>query len=436
MKRIAGVTLCLFLALPCAVFGVAPSSAYGASKGGGLSVTPLDDEFAGQSAPLYTPPGPRGQNGGQPGDVAGNGAGNVSGNVSVGSPEAGTGNATGSAVTGGPGNAGSVGGGHGSPGSLTPGGDTKDSLVIAYLIDMARKQNKPCPSGVTPPTPPSLLFSDPLCKAAREIQGGAEPLAAMGNNGVQVATWRMFSADNAPAQRVVNGLRQAHCEALLEPYTHVGAYRDSGGWRIILATLGVKAPGGESAPAQGAGQEAAAPGAAGEGESGQAEQPSQAGQSGPDVNPAGEAPSAAVLGGFKPKEPEGAANISGQEARSLFMLLNELRAKGGACFGKEMPPAPAVAFSPELQAVAEKEAQSVGGAPASNTGMLYKGSNMTKLTLKANNHASVALDVWMVSPSQCETLLSPMFTDAGAAYEDGNWVLMLGGRNVGVPSDK
>lgn len=409
MRRVAGIALCLLLALPCV--------AYGASKGGGISVTPLDDEFAGQSAPLYTPPGPKGESGAGVGGQAGMQTGEHAVTVPTAQPASNSASA-----------------------SLTPGGDTKDSLVIAYLIDLARKQNKPCPSGATPPLPPALVFSEPLCKAAKAANGGAEPLAAITEQGVYAAKWRMFSAENAPPQRVVNGLRQAHCEALLEPFTHVGAYRDAGGWRILLATLTDKPAEGESAPAQEEAQPAGAPTQAAIPE---ATQSGQAVQAAPAARPEGEAASAAVLGGFKPKEPEGAAGIAGQEARALFMLFNELRAKGGVCFGKELPPAPAVAFSPELQAVAEKEVQtsvaaaSSGSSPAgSNGGMLYKGSNMTKLTLKANNHASVALDVWMVSPSQCETLLSPMFIDAGAAYEGGYWVLMLGGKNQGVPSDK
>lgn len=403
----------MLLCLIVSVSGVA----YGASKGAGITVTPLDDEFAGQSAPLHTPPGPIGQSAGRPSGASGNegapGAAGVNGeyggNADAGTPPAGN--------------------GHASSGSLTPGGDTQDSLVIAYLVDLARRQNKPCPSGATPPAPPSLMFSEPLCKAAQAVQGGAEPLAAMTEQGVHAARWRMFSAENAPAQRVVNGLRQAHCEALLEPYTHIGAYRDSGGWKIILATLGEKPAGGEAAPAQEAAQTA--------GENNRA--PQQPANTAASAALAGEATAVALLGGLEPKEPERAAGISGQEARSLFMLLNDLRAKGGTCFNKKLPPAPALTFDAALQALAEKDAQTPpasGSLPDPTTGMLYKGSNVTKLTLKANSHASVALDVWMLGPSQCEALLSPLFTDVGAAYEDGRWVLMLGGMNKGVPSDK
>lgn len=404
MKHAVGIVLCLMLSLS----GVA----YGASKEAGITVTPLDDEFAGQSAPLHTPPGPVGQSAGQPSGAPGN----------EGAPGA-------TGVQGGNAGAGTPPSGNASPGSLTPGGDTQDSLVIAYLVDLARKQNRPCPSGATPPVPPSLMFSEPLCKAAQSVQGGAEPFAAMTEQGVHAAKWRMFSAENIPAQRVVNGLRQAHCEALLEPYTQIGAYRDSGGWKILLVMPGEKPVEGAAAPAPEAASTA--------GESARAPQPPA--NTAASASLAGEAAAVAVPGGLKSETPGRAADISGQEARLLFTLLNELRAKGGTCFSKKMPPVPALAFSPELQAIAEKDAQTPsasGSLPDPNAGMLYKGSNVTKLTLKAKSHASVALDVWLRSPSQCEALLSPLFTDTGAAYENGRWVLMLGGMNEGVPSDK
>ncbi|CAK7048837.1 MAG: hypothetical protein DELT_00948 [Desulfovibrio sp.] len=396
MKRAVHIVLFLLLALPCAAFGAA------------MTVTPLDDEFEGKSAPLHTPPGPRTQ-----GDVP--------------SSVDGTGVAP-SAV--------STGSAHSPQGSLTPGGgEGKDALVVAYLIDLARKQNKPCPSGATLPVPPSLAFSEPLCKAAEAAARGMEPGAAITEQGLYAVKWRMFSAADAPAQRVVNGLRNAHCEALLEPYTHIGASRDSGGWRIILATITDKPEGGETGNDPGSepgGQPVTGPGIV----AGTA----PAAAAGTGVAEAGALPGEstanAALGGNAVPKNETAA-INGQEARTLFLLLNELRAKGGVCFGKEMPPTPALVFNSELQTVAEKDLQpDSGGVSPGAGGMLYRGSNMTKLTLKADSHASVALDVWMVSPSQCETLLSPMFTDVGAAYEGGRWMLVLGGMNAGVPSDK
>lgn len=403
MKRVAGLALCLFLAMPCL--------AQGASKAGSLAVTPLEDEFAGQSAPLHTPPGSKGTGSGEARVTSGG-----AGESGVSAP------------------------------SVPPAPGGKDAIVLAYLIDMARTRSKPCPSGVALPAPPSLMFSEPLCKAAQAVYGGAEPLAAMAGQGVSAAKWRMFSAADVPPQRVVDGLRQSYCEELLEPYTHIGAYRDSGGWRILLATFAARPATGGGAPAPESGG-----GAGTLPEAGGTARQSQPGTGAPGaaVSPgavplAGGAAFAAPSGTGKPNAAAAAVTPGnapdagpGQEARSLFILLNGFRVTGGMCSGRALPPAPLLAFDPELQALAETDAATPGGkTPAWDPDALYNGSNMTRLTLTAPGRASVALNVWKGSPSQCEALLSPLFTAVGAAHENGRWVLILGGRNVGVPSSE
>ncbi|MCC8194417.1 MAG: CAP domain-containing protein [Deltaproteobacteria bacterium] len=382
----------------------------------------------------------------------------------------------------------------------------KDGIVMAYLVELMRKQGRPCPSGATPPVPPSLLFSEPLCRVAESVGKGVPFPAAYEEQGLYASRWRMFSAADQPAQTVATRLRAEHCEALLEPHTHIGAWHGPGGWRIVLATLAEKPPvdagtgnaavppaeNAEDAPTGGAGSSPAvhpaptgAPGrvsvaggpvaAPAEGRAEPAPGPgtSAASQDAPrpglpplaamapgipsDTAPPSVSPSpaesaraepyavtvgegAASPPAFSPPPPPASGDpATGQEARALFRLMNDLRAKGGSCLGKPARTAPPLAFNPGLQAAAEKEAAAaaaqggfgtiLGASPDTVGGTVYyPGARMTKLTATSRPPASVVLDVWMVSPTRCETLLSPDYQDAGAAYSDGYWVVLLGQR--------
>lgn len=329
---------------------------------------------------------------------------------------------------------------------------SRDGMVISYLIDLARKQNRPCPSGVTPPLPPPLVFSEPLCRVAEAVDNGAEFSEALSRQGLFAQKWRMFTAAEPSAQKVAAGLLRVHCEALSEPHTHIGAVRGAGGWRIIMAVLADKPPSPVPGTA-GEAPDAAAP------ESAPGTTPSSAPDTAPGSAPqpptdelsmaASAAVPVAAASAVSTTPPlladPPAAAAPGQEARKLFVLVNSLRAKGGACFGKQKSPAPALVFDAALQVAAEDAVAKAaarggfsgesGGTPGKVTGMeRYSGTGVTKLTLAAGPHASVALDTWMLVPSQCEALFAPRFADAGAAYANGHWVLLLGSKGVGVPS--
>ena len=340
----------------------------------------------------------------------------------------------------------------------------RDGMVISYLIDLARKQSRPCPSGKTPPAPPSLTFSEPLCRVAEAMGSGKDFPAALAEQGLYAERWRMFSAADASAQKVTSSLRQMHCEELLEPHTHIGAVRDASGWRIVLAVLTDKKPAAvgqsDAQPSAGAPEDAAKTGGAQTASAAPVAVPASvpasaqsslqvaapSAQTQPQADPAPAPARTASDSALAPVPAQAdTAGLGGREARTLFLLLNDLRAKGGSCLGKPKTTAPPLSFDPVLQAAAESDAANaaaagsfaaaLGQAPDKISGVEnYPGTNISKLTIRAGTHASVVLDAWLVSPTRCEVLLSPRFADAGVAYDNGHWVLLLGEKSKGVPS--
>ena len=467
-----------------------------AAQNRGLVVTPLD-EGGGVSAPLAQP-------GAQPGEQPG---GQSGGQPSPSTPAAGTTDTA-------PGMA------PGAEGGMMPAfpeqPSYKDGIVMAYLVELMRKQDKACPSGTRPPVPPSLLFSEPLCRVAESVGKGAEFPAAYDEQGIYAARWRMFSASDLPAQTVATRLRAEHCEALLEPYTHIGAWRGPSGWRIVLATLtdkpqpelitpgaastapdapqAVPAPGAESAvpasapaagkpiaykpaatpeelviavpvktpaasaqkPAAPAGHATPTPAAATAALVPLDSIPDPAPTSAVTPTAPATAPTAPDTSGVAPfmagpdpapatSAPVPAQAQGGQEARALFSLINDLRVKGGSCLGRASVTAPPLSFSSALQVEAEKSAADAAakGAFSSQLGIpqdhaagapAYPGVKVSKLTAASRAPVSAVLDVWMVSPTRCDSLLSSDFTEAGAAYVDGYWVLLLGQRTGSAPA--
>ena len=369
----------------------------------------------------------------------------------------------------------------------------KDGIVMAYLVELMRKQGKPCPSGSMPQIPPSLLFSEPLCRVAEAVGGGEDFPSAFESQGLYALRWRMFSATDQPAQVVATQLRAEHCEALLEPHTHIGAWHSLEGWRIVLATLTDKPPvppaaepqavtpdggaavpesPGPSAPAQAMPipAPAAVPGPApaekklpaAPGPSLEYAVPTSAPR--PDLPSLAEmraestAPSAQktpVAASSLPQEtffaepkPDSAPTpampddaMFSREAQALFRLMNELRVNGGVCSGKPVQTAPPLVVHPSLQAAAEREAGEaaargsfgimLGVSPdIDGASVNYSGVKVSKLTGSSRPSAPVMLDVWKVNPTRCNMLLSSEYTDVGTAYVDGYWVVLMGQRGM------
>ena len=325
----------------------------------------------------------------------------------------------------------------------------KDGIVMAYLVELLRKQNKPCPSGVRLPVPPSLLFSEPLCRVAESVGKGGDFPSAFEAQGLHAASWRMFSAADQSAQKVVTGLREAHCEALLEPHTHIGAWHSPAGWRIVLATLTDKPPVVPQAD-QAAVPESAVPApAAPDRPSPEQATPPPAPSSvpvvdvprvtRPDAAPTAPRPDLPSLADMRPATAPVPAVAEtrplGQDAQALFQLMNDLRAKGGECSGKPLRPTSALSIHPDLQAAAEKEVAAAAtrgsfgavldsysdkGGQGGDSGAVFR------LTATDRSSATLVRDVWLVSPSRCEALLSPLYRDAGVAHANGFWLVLLG----------
>ncbi len=349
----------------------------------------------------------------------------------------------------------------------------KDGIVMAYLVELMRKQDKACPSGAKPPVPPSLLFSEPLCRVAEAVANGAGFPEAYAEQGIYATRWRMFSAGDMPPQRIATRLRAEHCEALLEPHTHIGAWKGPQGWRILLATLAEKPPAGpDGAPAAEPSPTPPEPAAAPTAPVAPLPQAPQAAGNGAMPAPAATpgaasgtpaaasgtpaAPAATVPGPAVGREaskavaataaaPAPDARVAGREARALFQVLNDIRAKGGSCLGKPARTAPPLAFDPILQAAAEKDASeaaargnfglALGGAgDQGGIAKDYPGARVVKLTASSGSPPSVVADIWMVNPSRCDAIVSSDIRDAGVAFVDGYWIVLLGQPAKGVPS--
>lgn len=334
----------------------------------------------------------------------------------------------------------------------------RDGTVLAYLIELARKQDRPCPSGVTPPAPPALTFSEPLCRVAEAVAKGEDVRAAMAGQGLYATRWRTFSAGDSPAPVVANSLREKHCEALLEPQTHIGVVHGPAGWSVVMAELTARPSVEEGAAASLEGSTAepgAAGAAAGSGIIPAAAAAAPASAPVPAIanSPAAGGATAPLPGEAEvpglvaqPSEPDKVPGDVEQEARKLFMRINAQREKGGSCLGRAASPVPPLAFDPVLQSAAELAAtemaakgvtdrtRGTSGAIA-GTGA-YTGGQVTELTAKtgASASASAIVDIWMLNPNDCGVLFSPLFTDAGVAHIGGNWVVLLGAKGKGVPS--
>ena len=348
----------------------------------------------------------------------------------------------------------------------------KDGIVMAYLVELLRKQGKPCPSGIRLPVPPSLLFSEPLCRVAESVGKGEEFPSAFEAQGIYASHWRMFSATDQPAQKVANRLREEHCEALLEPHTHIGAWHSPAGWRIVLATLTDKPAAAPELITQPAATEGPAippampetpepaqpmpppapvvPPVPADGSSAVRSTNTPA-STPPSVSPT-VAPDAAAaprpdLPPLAEIHPEAASTpntpkdlLTEQGASALFQLMNSLRAKGGMCSGKLVPSAPLLTVHPGLQAVAEKEVAAAAAKGSFGTALGdssfgdgqidYAGNSVSKMTALDRHSPELVLDVWKISPSRCETLLSSRYRDVGVAHKDGFWFVLLGQRGA------
>ncbi len=282
----------------------------------------------------------------------------------------------------------------------------QSGTVLAYLIELMRRQNRPCPSGpVSQNPPPPLVFSEPLCAAAREASAGGDVGAILAARGLRVTRWRSFSAAEVEPQDAVNRLRADYCEALMTDMTRIGAVREGGRWWVVMASFS------SGASARNA--------------------TSPAGGSFP---PAGISSAPPVRNGQTVVPPG-----QGKEADALLALLNDVRVKGATCRGKALPPAGALKINAKLNQAARKHAEDMAAknyfGTVSPTGMnlekrameeQYPWRAITELIAKGPPPASAVLDLWLSSPAQCEQLMDPNLADAGIGYSKDYWTLVMG----------
>ncbi len=307
-----------------------------------------------------------------------------------------------------------------SSGSAFDESTPQSGTVLAYLIELTRRQNKPCPSSAAlPAPPPPLIFSEPLCAVARETANGGDVAAILAAKGLRAARWRSFSAAEVSPQEAVDRLRADYCEALMADVTHIGAIREKGRWWVVMAAL-----------ARSGSRNATIPPTAGAAPAPQTRSDQPAGSSVPQATAPAAAASATLAG---------AAPGPGREGEAMLALLNDVRAKGATCRGKAMPPARALTVSPRLEQIARKHAADMAEkkyfSTVSPTGMnlekrameeKYPWKAITELIAKGPPPASAVLDLWLSSPNQCEQLMDPTLRDAGIGFQNEYWALVMG----------
>ena len=321
--------------------------------------------------------------------------------------------------------------------------EAESGTVLAYLIELYRKQNKPC-GDRTMPQPPALTYSVPLREAARELAmgGGRDLQAILAAQNLKASHFHTFTAGEAKAEDAMARLKADHCVALLEPYTHIGAVRENERWWVVMATLAslpAQTDGNATAPAMNSAQPA--PGASGAAQGAVPGTPVLGGATGPATAAPVPAPqSAAPAAKARPV-------VQSPDAKAISARINAIRANGVSCGGKHKAPAPALASSPALVRAAQGHAVDMAtkgyfGATSPDGVTLenrvhtenYAWSLVTELISKGPPPASAVVDLWLSTPSQCEQIMDPSFSEMGVGMSGEYWTLILGKPTAGVPS--
>lgn len=307
--------------------------------------------------------------------------------------------------------------------------EAESGTVLAYLIELYRKQNKPC-GDRSMPQPPALTYSVPLREAARELAlgGGRDLQAILAAQGLKASHFHTFTAGEAKAEDAMARLKADQCAALLEPYTHIGAVRENERWWVVMATLAsLPAQTEANAAAPAAGNAQPAPGAA----QGGAEQPTAAAAAPQPAAPAAKS---------RPV-------VQSPDAKAISARINAIRANGVSCGGKHKAPAPTLASSPALIRAAQGHAVDMAskgyfGATSPDGVTLenrvhtedYAWALVTELISKGPPPASAVVDLWLSTPSQCEQIMDPAFSEMGVGMSGEYWTLILGKPTTGVES--
>ncbi len=144
------------------------------------------------------------------------------------------------------------------------------------------------------------------------------------------------------------------------------------------------------------------------------------------------------------KSPE--PGVSGKPATNLdqatlLQLVNDIRQSGCICGSTVMPPVAPVAWNDQLATAAASHSNdmytenyfshtgsngSSAGERITATGYTWKayGENIAK----GHPTEKAVIDGWLKSEDHCKNIMSPMFTEMGAARVDSYWTQEFGSR--------
>ena len=303
----------------------------------------------------------------------------------------------------------------------------ENGKVLAYLVELFRRQNKPCSEeGQSASVLPSLTYSDRLADALRSsAQSGRNIRDVFAARQILVEKYALLYAPEPKAPDAFATLKNNACLQLMQPYTHIGAVFANNQWQVVMANM-------RPAPKVNNGTQAL-----------------QAATPAPESRIAAPAPSLTMNKTLPaPNKPEtAAAESSPPEAKTLLQLINTVRAKGASCGGKEMAAAQALTERAPLHRAAQQHVEDMAAfnyfssVSPSGTSMeqrlqeeKYAWNFVTELIAKGPPPISAILDLWLANPSQCSQIMEPLFSEAGIGYAEGYWGLFLAAPAEEVPA--
>ncbi|MDR2077155.1 MAG: CAP domain-containing protein [Desulfovibrio sp.] len=361
-----------------------------------------------------------------------------------------------------------------------------DQTVLYYLVEVQRQYKKTCNGVPADGSASSLLPSESLRTLAGLLASSAQPAQSLleAHGLGEGAVFHATVTGDSP-QEVFSRLLARDCAALMVPSRrYIGASSAGGAWTLLMAdrepVFGAFSP--EGANPSGA----AVPAASQDGvipledpqilpadpdPANSREQPPSADPSRPPEDAASgaeppaapvsgpEPPAAPVSGPEPPADPlppplsgEPAAEPPSQPAtrpvriagsspgEDVLALINEVRARGRRCGEDFLPPVPPLVLNPVLTAVAREQIEDMIrggyfastrpdgktlGARLSEAG--YSWDDAAESIASVSPPAARAVTAWLNQESQCRVLLSPAYTEAGAAFDGRRnyWVFTL-----------
>ena len=352
--------------------------------------------------------------------------------------------------------------------------------TLAYLIELFRRQDVSCPGEGGFGMPPELTYTEALARAAEELARSGRPLSesagilsrSLAAQGFALEKFRVLTTNAQSARDAFARLQAEQCGALRDAVTHIGVYRDSERWWVVMAVLRQGRP---ETPGPGLGTglpyENAPPmvpdstvpdrdGAENGGE-GSITQSPVSGSAAPVIvilpDPEEEPAGSPAVPGSSEQAPAGAIAVTppppptapvreaaspamlSPEARGMFSLVNAARAQGGNCGGTAMAPVPELTLNAALVRAAQEHASDMAAreyfgivSPDGRTveariaDQGYVRQSMGVLIAQGPQDPAAILQLWTGSDKQCRQVMSPLFQDIGIGAVNGYWSIVLG----------